>query len=542
MSPELRSFESETARMRAELAEERAKSHALAQLNAVQRGEIERLKKDLRLLRNQIKQLLGGRTKSHVIAEGQLSLFGDPPEALDVPEEAPAQPEHVDEAPDGETRDDKIKNGHKPKRRAHRLDSSLLPRDQVFHDLPEEQRICPETGVPLIAIGEKIFEEIDYTPAKLRVIEHHQIQYGPAPELAQERQISPITAPLPPRALEGCTASASLIAHLLVMKYRFHLPLYRQEEFFQQAGLWLPRQTLCDWVLKAAFELKPIVVALMLQIRAGPVLHLDDTPIQCQGGKGASMWQAYLWAFVNPEISDVVYRFTPGRGAADLAPLLEGVSAEYLVGDGYKGNAAAARDAQIQAAFAGCWAHIIRGFRDARCEARQMAMLFEGDIRALYALEAEATTLGLDAVGRLALRRQRARPILLRIFRRTRGWEDLFSKSGKMAKAIKYLLNSRRALKTFLLDGRVPLDNNVCEHAIRPVAVGRKNWLFAGSIRGGEAAAIVYSLVESCRRANIEPFDYLRDVLVRVATHPASQVDELIPSRWAQLRAAPPTS
>lgn len=538
MSPETLSPALENARLRAELAEEKAKSEALRQLNALLRTQLEELTKEVRLLRSQIKQLRGGRSDGHRIDDGQLSLFGD----ISAPAEVPPPSEHANEAPDGETPEDKIQPLHKPKRQARRIDTTLLPREKVVHELPEDQRVCAKTGVRLVPVGAKVFEEIDYTPAQLRVIEHHRIEYGPAPEVAAERQIDIITAPLPPRALEGCTASAGLIAQLLVMKYRFHLPLYRQEEVFQQAGLWIPRQTLCDWVMKAAFQLKPIVAALLGLIRAGPVLQLDDTPIKCQGGRGGSMSQAYLWTFVNSDVEGVVYAFTPGRGADDLAPLLDCVTAEYLVGDGYKANMAAARQAGLALVLAACWAHVLRAFQDARKEARKMVELFEHDIRALYAIEDEATELGLDADERAALRRGKARPILARMLRRTRGWKELFSGSGEMANAIKYLLNSRKALKTFMLDGRVPLDNNACERAIRPVAIGRKNWLFAGSQRGGEAAAIVYSLIESCRLAGIDAAEYLRDVLVRVATHPASEVIDLIPARWAKARAAEATS
>jgi len=270
----------------------------------------------------------------------------------------------------------------------------------VIHELPEDQRVCEKTGVALVPVGNKVFEEIDYTPAQLKVIEHHRVTYGPTPEVAKERKIETITAPLPFRALEGCCASAGLLAQLLVMKYRFHLPLYRQEKVFQQAGLLIPRQTLCDWVMKAAFQLKPIVGAMFARIRAGPVLQLDDTPVKCQAGKGQKLFQAYLWTFVNPEVEGVVYRFTPGRSAEDLAPALEGVQASFLIGDGDKGNAAAAREAGLSVTLGGCWAHTIRGFRDAREEARQMAALFMDDIRALYDVEDEATRLPLDAEGR----------------------------------------------------------------------------------------------------------------------------------------------
>ncbi|MCP5041372.1 MAG: IS66 family transposase [bacterium] len=539
MSSHTLSQELQIERMSAALAEEKAKSEAFQQVNSVLLARIEEFKKELRLLRAQLKQLRGGHGPGHRIDEGQLTLFGDDAVPAD---QSPPPSEHSNEAPDGETPEDKIKERNKPKRRSRKIDTSLLPREQVVHDLPEEERVCPKTGVPLVPVGEKVLEEIDYVPAQLKVVEHRQIEYGPAPEVAKERQIEKRTAPLPPRALEGCAASAGLIAQLLVMKYRFHLPLYRQEALFQQAGLAIPRQTLCDWVLKAAVQLEPIANELMRQIRAGPVLGLDDTPIKCQRGKGNSLFQAYLWAFVNPEVSGVVYRFTPGRSAEVLAPVLEGAAATYLVGDGYKGNTAAAREAGLEVAHAGCWAHVTRAFRDARKEARQMAVLFGNDIKALYAIEDEATALDLDAEGRMMLRRERVRPILARMLWRTRGWKELFSTKGKMADAIKYLLNARKSLKTMLLDGRIPVDNNACEQSIRTIAIGRKNWLFAGSERGGHAAAIAYTLIESCRLANVEPFEYLRDVLIRVATHPARLVSELVPACWSEVRAAASTS
>jgi len=536
MSSKTLSATAQLEQAQAALAEEKAINDALRHTNTLLRTEIEELRKELRLLRRKLKQALGSRSDDHLIDKGQLTLFGDAP---DPQETTPPPSEHMNEAPDGETPEDRIKERHKPKRPARQVDTSVLPRETVVHELPEAERVCPKTGVPLVPIGEKVTEEIGYTPARLTVIEHHQIEYGPAPEIAAERHIDPIAAPLPPRALEGCMASSDLVAQLLVQKYVFHMPLYRQEEIFQQAGLWIPRQTLCDWVLKAAFALKPIVDALMAMIRAGPVFQLDDTPVKCQGGRGAGVFLAYLWTFVNPEVSGVVYAFTTGRSANDLKPFLEGLEAEIMLGDGYKAHMAAAREAGLSLLLAACWAHVLRAFRDARKEARAMVALFEADIRELYAIEREATELGLDPDERAALRRQKGRPVLARMLWRTHGWKDVFSTSGKMGKAIKYMRNSWTALKTFLLDGRVPLDNNACELAIRPVAVGRKNWLFAGSVRGGEAAAIVYSLVGSCRLAGVDPREYLNDVLVRVATHPASRVAELVPSRWAQLHAAP---
>ncbi len=315
------------------------------------------------------------------------------------------------------------------------------------------------------------------------------------------------------------------------------LPLCRQEQIFARDGLRLPRQTMCDWVLGGAAALKPIADYLMLRMQSGEIMQLDDTPVVCQGGKGSGKFQAYLWTFVNPEVEGVVYRFTSGR-ASDLIQGELGEFEGYLVGDGYSGNYAAARKAPGDIVLAGCWAHSTRKFRDALDEAPGTAQLFREDIKRLYAIEHEATAAKLDPKARSALRAQKSRSVLAALLRRARRVRDQFSDAGKMATALGYLLNQRKPLRRFLEDGRLPLDNNRCERSIRPVAVGRRNWLFAGSVRGGEAAAVMYTLIESCRLAEIDMVSYLADVLVRVATHPAARVEELLPANWKKLVSA----
>lgn len=512
------------------LAERDAVIEALRKRNAELVAELKQVRREFTMFRDEVKRLLGHVPKSkHLVDENQLPLFdgigpADPPPA--------EKPEHVDEAPDGETPDDSIRGRHKPRNRAKKTDMSQLPREVVTHDLPEEERICPETGVQLVPVGVEISEELDYVAAELRVLEHHRIVYGPPPEVAEDRQIASITSPAPSMPLEGCKASAALLAILLVQKYMLHLPLYRQEEAFQQAGLFIPRSTLCDWVLKSAFELAPIAAAIWESIRAGPVLQLDDTPVKCQAGKGHGNFQAYLWSFVNPGVPGVAFRFTEGRSTADLAPLLAGVKASVLLGDAYAANRAAAREAELDVEYAACWAHVLRKFKDARKEAPSMVRLFRDDLRAIYAVEAEADEGKLNAKGRAELRQRKARPMIARLLARTLGWKETFSLSGKMGEAIKYLRNNRRALTTYLSNGEVPIDNNACERSIRPIAVGRRNWLFAGSVTGGEAAATIYTLIESCKAADVDPALYLADVLGRVATHPASRVRELTPAEW----------
>lgn len=369
--------------------------------------------------------------------------------------------------------------------------------------------------------------------------------YGPTPEVEKDRKIEPVLAPPPTMAVEGVTASAALIAWMHCQKYVLHLPLYRQEDAFARLGVRLARKTLCDWVLKAAFALAAIAREIERQIRAGPVLQFDDTPVKCrheQGhGKAAKIKQSYLWVFVNPVVSGVVFRFTHGRSTGDLAAVLSTPevpsSVEVIVSDGLATNRSGARSAGLDVQHGGCWAHLLRKFRDALPEAPKAMGLFLHEIDEIYEIEARGRKQGLAADELLELRRQAALPHVMNVLRMTSGWKTRYSLQGKVAEAMKYARNQRRALLLFLRDGRVPVDNNACERAIRPVALGRSNWLFAGSVDGGEAAATIYTLVESAKASGVDPYAYIEAVLRKIGSHPANQVADLTP--WAMTGTLP---
>ncbi|MCP3994290.1 MAG: IS66 family transposase [bacterium] len=505
---------------------------------------IAQLSRDLRALESAMKRMLASRRGGQELAEGQGLLFESAPDT----EHEDSNSDEVSESAEDDSDDDADtpdtpKESGRPKSKPRGIDTSALPCEERIHELPEDERVCPDTGQVLVPVSEKVFEEIDYRRPKLVLIIHRQVIYGLPEEEAKERQAAPLTAPMPPRPLENCAASAILLAWLLVQKYANHLPLYRQEQIFARDGLRLPRQTLCDWVMGAADALQPIADYLMAKVRAGPVMQLDDTPVMCQGGRGEKNFQAYLWVFVNPEVGGVVYRFTSGR-ASDLLMLELGSFGGFLVGDGYSGNRAAANKVmkkyESQIIITGCWAHATRKFRDAKCEAAGTAQLFCDDIKRLYEIEREADESKLEPVQRQALRIRKSQSIMTHLFARARRMKGIFSDAGKMAEAIGYLRNQRRSLRRILENGLVPLDNNRCERSIRPIAVGRRNWLFAGSIRGGRAAATVYTLIECCRIAKVDIVSYLADVLVRVATHPASRIGELLPEYWAKAGAEAP--
>jgi transposase len=501
---------------------------------------IAKLAKDVATLQDTVKKLLAQRGGGHRVPEGQGLLF---PEAF-TPVEPTPPTATVDAEPDDGGNDDQAKPA-KPKkkgtpRKPGKIDTTGLPSEDRLHDVPEDQRIDPVTGKPLVRIGETVFEELDYQRALLRVIRHVQLVYGLPPEEQKHREVEPVMADLPPRPIERCAASATLLSWLLVQKFANHLPLHRQESIFGREGMRIPKQTLCDWTLASGEALRPIVERLLQIVCSGVVLQLDDTPVMCQAGRGEPNFRAYLWTFVNPQVNAVVYRFTAGRASQLIADEMKCFRGT-LVGDGYSGNAAAADKVSADIPIAGCWSHATRKFRDAEDEAPGTAKLFTDDIRRLYEVEREADEAKLDPQGRVRLRRQKSWPILAQIISRIRRVRRQFSDAGNMAKAMKYVRKQWRELRQFLHGGLVPIDNNEVERAIRPVAIGRKNWLFAGSMRGGRAAAVIYTLVESCKRAQVDVLAYLADVLVRVATHPASRIDELLPANWAA-RFAPPAA
>jgi transposase len=487
--------------------------------------------RDKQKLEARLKELLAKRRAlADEVAPGQLALaFGEAP----LP-----TPPCAKEAPDGETKEDKIRPRHVRRNAPREISYAALPREHVQHELPETACICPLTGKTLVVVGEKTTEELEYRPGKLVVLVHHRALYGLCEADRAERTTEPLIAPAPLRPIENALAGAALLAWILVQKYCHHLPLYRQQAIFQRDGLELPRQTLCDWVLTSAYILGPIQRALQRQIVASGLVQLDDTPVQCQGGKGAANFQAYLWTYASPLVDGVVFDFAPDRGHEHVERFMGKNIEGYLVGDGYAGYGALAKKhpGLIEV---GCWAHAIRKCRDALEESPAEASWMMTLIGKLFDVESAAIERKLEPDAVHAVRAERSRPVLDRIREKLEELRGQTSDQGSLAKALTYLANQWPTLVRFLEDGRVPIHNNACEVAIRPIGVGRKNWLFAGSERGGHAAATIYTLVESCRRAGVDPFLYLRDVLVRVATHPAARVHELIPASWKELFGSP---
>ena len=322
------------------------------------------------------------------------------------------------------------------------------------------------------------------------MLAHHRKVYGLAPEHAAVQVSTPMTAPAPPRALDKSPASAGLLAWMLVQKYRHHLPLYRQEEIFAREGLQIPRQTQCDWVLACAEQLAPIQAALRRKLLDSRLPQIDDTPVQCQHGRGGHKTQAYLWVLLSPLVDGVVYDFTPGRGYDDVEALVGEIQG-VLVGDGYAVHGKLADASRGTLVTAGCWSHVLRKFREAIAESPRAAAAMVVSIAALFAVEKEADELLLGPAERLALRTARGPALLAEIDGQRRALLGTTSASGPLAAPLTYLTNQWPSLVRFLDDGRIPIHNNGA-HAARGMStvVPRPRLCRLGAGRCGERRGI----------------------------------------------------
>jgi transposase len=400
---------------------------------------------------------------------------------------------------------------------------SSFPRHDVLHDPENTQCSC---GCNLERIGEDVSEKLDYTPGVFTVERHVRGKWvcRRCERLVQE--------PMPAHVIDKGIPTAGLLAHTLIAKYLDHLPLYRQEAIFGRAGLAIPRSTLAQWVGACGVQLQPLVDAMKIQLLCQPVLHADETPVpMLKPGLGRTH-RAYLWSYSTSEydpLQIVIYDFAEGRGGVHARTFL-GSWAGKLVCDDYAGYKALFDRGVIEA---GCLAHARRKLHD--LYANHRSEIAEEGLRyfaALYEIEREAREQRLDADGRRQLRQQRSKPIaeaLRQWLTRQRGQVP---DGSATAKAIAYSLGRWAALTRYLDDGDLPADNNHLENRIRPVALGRSNWMFAGSLRAGQRAAAVMSLIQSAKLNGHDPYRYLKDVLERLPTQPASRVQELLPHHW----------
>jgi transposase len=397
-----------------------------------------------------------------------------------------------------------------------------LPRVEVHHE--PEHTLC-SCGAALTRIGEDVSEKLDYTPGVFHVERHIRGKWACA-------QCQVLTqAPVPPQVIDKGVPAAGLLAQVLVAKYADHQPLYRQETIFERAGVAIPRSTLAQWVGACGVQLQPLVDALRSALLERSVLHADETPVaMLVPGKGKTH-RAYIWSYSSTAFDTfhaVVYDFADSRAGAHAQAFLKGWSGK-LVCDDYVGYKALFTNGRTEI---GCLAHARRKFHDLWVNhkspvAEQALKVFAE----LYTIERQAQALSIEH--RQRLRASDSKPIMDKLHEWLLLQRQRATDGTAIAKAIDYSLKRWPALIRFIDDGTVPIDNNWVENRIRPIALGRSNWLFAGSLRAGKRAAAVMSLIQSARLNGHDPYRYLKDVLERLPTQPATRIGELLPHHWA---------
>jgi transposase len=474
--------------------------------------EIETLKLQIARLR---RQTFGRSSEKLGRVIGQLEL------SLEELEEDRAAGERPDEpaaaAATSETR-----------RRGRRRLPEHLPRTDVVH---APSCVCPACGGAMRKVGEDVTETLDYIPGRFEVIRHVR------PAFSCRRCETMAQAPMPSLPIDRGRPGPGLLAHVLVSKYCDHLPLYRQAQIYAREGVDLDRATMADWVGKAAGLLRPLVDAIAAHVMAADKLHADDTPVPVlDPGRGRTR-TGRLWVYLRddrpcagPAPPAVLYRYSPDRkGEHPRAHL--GCFRGLLQADGYAGfdDLYAAKKGRPPAVVeVACWAHVRRKFYDVHQATRSpMAEDVLKRIGRLYDVENEVR--GLPAERRRLIRQEKAAPLIDELAAVLDAMLPKLPGKSDLAAAIRYARNLWTALRRYLDDGRLEIDNNAAERQIRPLALGRKNYLFAGSDAGGDRAAALYTLVETAKLNRLDPEAWLRDVLTRIADHPINRIADLLP-------------
>jgi transposase len=499
-------------------------------------GRVERLEHQLTLL---LRRMYG--IKSEKLDPRQALLFG----AAAAEDAIVAEPASVAVADEAKERTPGRRAGAHGRRRL----PDTLQRREVLHDLTpaEKESLGGEENIELI--GREVTEQLEWEPSTLFVIQHVQLTYARKKLLAESgsgiEQQNVVTAAKPPQAIPGCLAGPGLLAHVITSKACDHLPWHRMERIFARHGLEISRQTMCGWSLAAADALRPLYELMKSVVLASRVIHHDDTPVDLRDAYKKLKQRAYFWAAIGDEEHPlIVFDFTMSHSSAGPVAFLEPFRG-YLQADAasvYHPLYVPGRGI-IEVA---CWMHARRRFFDARDKDRLRAQTALAWIAKLYDVERELKAkvegqwheLSRDARYAVIAAERQARSVpLLNDF-----YAWLLAEAPKVLPkhpvrdAMDYALSNWQALCRYTEDGALDIDNGEAERAIRSIALGRKNWLFCASQRGGEAAAIHFSFVANCRRHNVDPFAYLRDVLTRLPrlgeTPASDELRELLPDRW----------
>jgi len=471
----------------------------LLSTNRGQQRRIEHLEHRLDLL---LKRVYGPRADT--LNPDQPSLFGDPPP------EVPSPPPVAEPTP-----------RPRPKGHGRRPLPADLRRETEVIDIPEAEKRA--VGGTWTRIGEAVSERLDYTPSSLfvrRVVRpKYVVRFAAKPD---ELKVAALT----PEALPKSKAAPGLVADAVVAKLVDHLPLYRQEKRYARQGLAIARSTLCGWLAEAADVLTPLYRLLKARVLSAKVVHTDDTPVPVQDPTREHCRTGRIWAYASA--GGVVYDATEDRCRDGPAKFLAGFEG-YLQCDAYAGYDDLFARSEGRIVEVACWAHARRKFVEAERTSPQLAHEAVARIKALYAIEHEAKD--LDPPARATLRQQKAKPVLYAM----KVWFDGEQRSAlpktPIGEALTYTANQWAALNVYLGDGSLSIDNNAAERAVKPFAIGRKNWLFFGSDRGGQTLATLASFTATCDLLQLNPWTWFRDTLTQLPNTPADQLVTLLPTK-----------
>jgi len=468
--------------------------------------QIAELEKRIRLL-NLIIYGPKSEKKPRTGQEQQLSLFDEAEQTVE--EQAP------------QTFEEACAPARTRGKRGRRPIPADLPRVEVVHDLPESEKTCP-CGAALTRIGEEVSEKLDIVPAKIQVIRHIRPKYAcRICEGVEDGGPTVKTAPMPPQIIPQGIVTPGLLAHVAIAKYADALPLYRQEDQFARLGLDVSRGTLAGWMIRVAKACDPLIDMIIEEIRSGPIVNMDETTVQVlREPDRANTTKSTMWVARGgtPEKPVVVFRYHPTR-AGSVAEEILGAFQGYLQTDGYSGYEALGEREGLR--HLGCLAHVRRKFIEVEKSAGKKvtggtAHAALDLIGTLYGVERQAEKQKLKPEQIAALRAEKSGPILDKLKALLDARVASTPPKSLLGRAINYALKQWDRLVVYLEDGRLRPDNNLAENAIRPFAVGRKNWLFSGHPRGADASATLYSLIETAKANGLEPYRYLRHLFEKL--------------------------
>jgi transposase len=413
-----------------------------------------------------------------------------------------------------------------------------LERIEIEHDLPEQQKACPACGRERTRIGAEISEQLEYFPASFKVLKHIRHKYACGKCNTDGYNPNIAAAPKPPQPIDKGLPGPSLLAYVVVSKLGDHLPLYRLENIFSRSRVHVARSTMCAWMRCAGELVRPLVELMALRVKQSRVIHTDDTPVPIQSPGEKRCRQGRIWCYLGDAANPyTVYDYTPNRKRDGPATWLAGFSG-YLQADAYGGYDGIYHAQGVTEV--ACWAHARRKFYDAQDSDGKRAAEMLALIGELYAIEREAKDASNDA--RLALRSERSVPVLTRI----NEWLDtkghVVLPRSPMGQAITYARNQWMALHTYTTQEFLNIDNNASERALKRVAIGRKNWLFAGHDAAAQNHARLWTLIASAERHGVDPQRYLTSVLAKIGQTPAAELDQFLPEVWKREDAADPAS